>query len=167
MNPALVELFRYNRWANLALIEACRGLDDATLDGRPTGPSGSVRELFLHIAGAQQSYAERASQQHVRWEVKYRRESDWPGFETVESVLRETSEQLLTLAEGFGADPDIEFQFLGKAQRYPQHFFLMEAIVHGMEHRTDIKASLAQRGIDTPDLDGWVYAWQNHVGGEV
>lgn len=31
MNTPLAALFRYNRWANLALLDACRPLSDAQL----------------------------------------------------------------------------------------------------------------------------------------
>ena len=48
MNRPLAGMFRYNRWANIVLIEACRTLTDEQLDARIDAVSGSVRVLFTH-----------------------------------------------------------------------------------------------------------------------
>lgn len=55
MNKGLVEMFRYNAWANRELYEACRALTDAQLDAQVPGVSGSIRQLLMHIAGGQQT----------------------------------------------------------------------------------------------------------------
>jgi hypothetical protein len=47
---------------------------------------------------------------------------------------------------------------MGHVYRYPVRFFLVHAVAHGGEHRTELKVALAQLGIETPDLDGWNYA---------
>ena len=36
-----------------------------------------------------------------------------------------------------------------------------------MEHRTEIKVTLAQAGVETPDLDGWFYSEAAGFGREV
>ena len=41
------------------------------------------------------------------------------------------------------------------------------AFEHGMEHRTEIKVTLAQAGVETPDLDGWFYSEAAGFGREV
>lgn len=50
MNEDLAEMFRYNAWANRRLFGACRALSREQFDTRVRGISGSVRELFMHIA---------------------------------------------------------------------------------------------------------------------
>lgn len=57
MNGPLAEIFRYNRWATLQLVEACRSLTDEQLDTHGHGTSGTVRELLMHVVGAQQTFA--------------------------------------------------------------------------------------------------------------
>lgn len=54
---------------------------------------------------------------------------------------------------------------MGKAYRYPRSFFLVHAVEHGGEHRTEVKLTLAHFGITTPDLDGWQYAAAAGYGG--
>src|SRR5205807_1222452 len=50
-NAALSEFFRYNRWANLRLIEDCSRLSEAQLDLRANTASRSVRQPFAHLDG--------------------------------------------------------------------------------------------------------------------
>jgi uncharacterized damage-inducible protein DinB len=42
--------------------------------------------------------------------------------------------------------------------RYPKRFFLVHALEHGVEHRTEVKVALGYIGVETPDLDGWPYS---------
>jgi uncharacterized damage-inducible protein DinB len=67
MNKALAEMFHYNAWANWVLFEACRSLADEHLDNHIQGTSGSIRELLLHIVGAQQTMILRTK---GRWVLK-------------------------------------------------------------------------------------------------
>jgi uncharacterized damage-inducible protein DinB len=55
MNKPLGEMFRYNKWATLTLLEACRSLTGEQLEAKPAGTSGSIGELLTHIVGGQQS----------------------------------------------------------------------------------------------------------------
>ncbi len=52
MNLGLVEMMRYNAWANSTLFDACRELTDEQLDARLPVTSGSTRELLTHIVAA-------------------------------------------------------------------------------------------------------------------
>lgn len=54
-----------------------------------------------------------------------------------------------------------------KVYRFPRNFFLVHAMEHGVEHRTEIKVALAHLGIAAPDLDGWQYSVAAGYGGEV
>ena len=165
MNTPLAEMLRYNLWATRTLIEACHTLSDADLDARMSGVSGTVRELLVHIVGAQQTFALRTKGRQHEGEMS--RESEWPGFDTLLSVATSSGEELITIAEGLETDREVDLPFLGKLYRFPASFFLVHAIAHGVEHRTEIKVALGQRGIETPDLDGWVYATVAGYGSEV
>jgi uncharacterized damage-inducible protein DinB len=156
MNHPLAEMFKYNRWANRQLLDACRGLSDDQLDARAPGTSGPVSELLQHIAGAQQTFVLRTKgRQH---EVELGRESAWPGFDRVEEVLMGSSEELIDIAGGLDIDKEVDLPWLGKIFRFPTSFFLVHAAEHGVEHRTEIRITLTQLGIEAPDLDGWPYS---------
>jgi uncharacterized damage-inducible protein DinB len=165
MNEPLAELFRYNRWANLRLIDACRGLTDEQLASRAPGASGSIGELLTHLVGGQQTFVLRTSgRQH---EGELNRQSPWPGIATVREVALVTSDELVEIAARLEHDVDVDLPYGAKVYRFPTSFFLTHALEHGVEHRTEIRFSLAHLGIDAPDLDGWAYAADAGHGREV
>ena len=95
----LGDVLRYNRWANLALFEACRALTDDQLDAAPPGRD-SVRHLLVHIAGGQQTFVLRTKgRQH---EGELNRTSAWPGFDALAGIITETSDELIAIADGLG-----------------------------------------------------------------
>ena len=156
MNTPLAQMFRYNRWANLCLLEACRPLSDALLDGHVDGISRSVRELLLHIAGGQQTFVLRTlGRQH---EGELTRSSAWPGFDAIVAIALRSSDDLIAIAEKLDTDGDVALPWQGTAHHYPTSFFLVHAFEHGVEHRTEVKVALAQSGVTTPALDGWEFA---------
>ncbi|MEP7216959.1 MAG: DinB family protein [Anaerolineaceae bacterium] len=156
MNAPLAEMLRYNRWATLTLVNGCRVLTDKQLDHRMPEASGSVRELLCHVVGGQRTQALRTEgRQH---EGELTRSSPWPGFDALIEAATASADALVAIAEALETDPEVILPFMGKAYRYPKSFFLVHAVAHGTEHRTEIKLSLANLGIETPDLDGWQYA---------
>jgi uncharacterized damage-inducible protein DinB len=165
MNGPLAEMLKYNRWAMLTLVEACRTLTDEQLDARPAGISASVRELLLHVVGGQQTFVLRTmGRQH---EGELNRTSPWPGFAVLLDVARESSDGLVAIAERLVEEEEVALPYMGKAYGFPKSFFLVHAVAHGVEHRTEIKVALAQLGVETPDLDGWPYGGSEGYGQEV
>jgi len=165
VNTPLAELFRYNRWANLTLLDSCRDLAETERDARPPGISGTVGELLLHIVGGQQTFVLRTlGRQH---EGEFNRQSPWPGFATLRAAAQSSSEDLLAIAEELDVDAPVDLPFMGKVYRFPKSFFLLHALEHGVEHRTEVKVALAQLEIATPDLDAWAYAPVAGIGQEV
>lgn len=165
MNRGLAEMFRYNAWANRELLEACRSLTEGQLGTQVRGVSGSVRELLMHIAGGQQTFVLRTKgRQH---EGELGRRSDWPGIEAVMHILTSTSDELITIAEQLEDDEDVSLPHQGKTYLYPKRFFLVHAMEHSTEHRTEVKVALAHMGVETPDLDGWPYASSAGYGQEI
>ncbi len=149
-------MFRYNAWANRELFKACRTLMDAQLDTRAPGISGTVRELLMHIAGGQQTQILRTQGRQNEGELN--RWSAWPGIEQVIETAETTSNELITIAEQLDDEAEIDLAYQGKFYRFPKRFFLVHALEHSIEHRTEVKAALGSMGVETPDLDGWFYS---------
>jgi uncharacterized damage-inducible protein DinB len=140
MNAPLAEMFRYNRWANLTLLDACRTLS----------------EVLLHLVGGQQTFVLRTQgRQH---EGELNRSSAWPGWDRLLAIATETSDELIAIAAALESDGEVGLPWRGTVYRYPTSFFLVHALEHGVEHRTEIKLALAQLGVETPDLDAWQYS---------
>jgi uncharacterized damage-inducible protein DinB len=122
MNEPLAAMFRYNRWANLALLEACRTLTAQQLQARLPGGFGSVREVLLHLVGGQQTFVLRTrGRQH---EGELNRSSAWPGWERLIAIARETSDALIASAAALEQDAMVALPWRGKAYCYPLSFFL-------------------------------------------
>jgi uncharacterized damage-inducible protein DinB len=156
MNKGLVEMFRYNVWANRRLFESCRSLTDEQLDSHVPGVSGSVRELLMHIVGGQQTFILRTKGLQHRGELN--RWSAWPGMDHLIELAEATSQELIFIAEQLSDHDQVDLPYQGKTYRYPKRFFLVHAMAHGVEHRTEVKVALGHLGFETPDLDGWPYS---------
>lgn len=156
MNASLAAMLQYNKWANGVLFDACSALGDAQLDHRLEACSGSARELLVHIVGGQQTLVLRTmGRQH---EGELHRGSPWPGFGVLLELAERSNDELIAIAAALDVDREVDLPFAGKNYRYPVSFFLVHAVEHGAEHRTEVKITLASLGVDTPDLDGWSWA---------
>jgi uncharacterized damage-inducible protein DinB len=166
MSKALADCLRYNRWANLTLIDACRGLTEEQLDTRAPGSSRSARELLQHAAGSELTFVLRTKGRQHEGESR-RVDRMWPGFDVLREVVAASGDELIAIAEGLDENELVALPYQGKTYEYPKSFFLLHAIEHGVEHRTEVKVTLALVGIDTPDLDGWFYALAAGYGREI
>jgi uncharacterized damage-inducible protein DinB len=166
MSKALADCLRYNRWASLSLIDACRGLTEEQLDTRATRSSRSVRELLQHIVGSELTFVLRTKGRQHEGESRYV-EATWPGLDVLQEVAASSGDELIAIAAGLDEDGLVALPYQGKTFEYPRSFFLLHAIEHGVEHRTEIKVTLALIGIATPDLDGWLYAPAAGYGREI
>jgi uncharacterized damage-inducible protein DinB len=165
MSKALADCPRYDRWANLTLVEGCRGSTDPQLDARATPSSRSVRELFSHIVGSELTFAPRTKGRQHEGESRYL--DTWPGFTVLREAAASSGGDLIAIAEGLDEKDLVALPFRGKTYEYPKSFFLLRAIEHGVEHRTEVKVTLASIGVETPGLDGWFYSQAAGYGREV
>jgi uncharacterized damage-inducible protein DinB len=156
MNAPLAEMLRYNKWATMTLVEACRSLTDEQLDTQGAGVAGTVRVLLLHFVGAQQTMALRPKGRQHEGELKS--DSPWPGFNILLDLAAQSADELIAIAEAMDTPTETDLPYMGTTYRFPTSFFLAHAMEHGVEHRTEIKVALNQLGIETPNLDGWAYS---------
>jgi uncharacterized damage-inducible protein DinB len=68
----LVELIRYNNWANAQVLAACQELTERQLAATAPGTYGSIHKTLGHIIGAEADYVDRMTgdgpQPPFRWE---------------------------------------------------------------------------------------------------
>jgi hypothetical protein len=88
-------------------------------------------------------------------------------METVIQIATSTSDELITIAEHLEPSKEVDLPYQGKSYRYSKRFFLVHAMEHSAEQRTEVKVALAHIGIETPDLDGWLYALSAGYGQEI
>src|SRR2546426_425966 len=99
MNEALLVLYRHKTWATLALIDFCKGVDDAVLDATTPGTYGTIRDTLRHLVRSEEGYLAR---------VTGKRHSEALGDEAVS--LDELAERIRRMGphwEAAAQDPDL------------------------------------------------------------
>jgi hypothetical protein len=79
-------------------------------------------------------------------------------MEALIQISEQTNAKLISIAEQLDPASEVTLPYVGKSYRYPVRFFLVDAVAHGIEPRTEVKLNLASVGVETPDLDGWEYS---------
>ena len=152
----LVEFFRHNAMMNRRLMEACRPLSPDQLGATATGTYGSIGATLVHIANAQEGYAARLLDTERPERLP---EDPFPGFEALAERFANGDAQLEGAATQ--AAQDREVQVIGDdppgTWLMPVSLFLLQAVNHGTEHRSQVATILTQLGIEPPEMDGWTY----------
>ncbi len=166
MNEGLAQMFRYNRWANRVLIEACAALPHVQLEASVPGTFGSIEATLHHLAEAQDVFLTRLHSDDIEQAA---RTAAWRSrtldFRILRDEVMRSSDALLAEAEAFEHDADVPLPpFQGLTYLFPRSFLLLHALYHGIEHRGQICTTLTAIGVTPPDLDGWGYALAHGLG---
>jgi len=148
MNDALVQAFRYNRWANLHVLDVCSTLDEPQLQLAAPGTYGTIAATLQHLLAAEQRYVKRLLGSVPRLSEK----DEFPGVARLSEHAMRSGDDLI---EAAGVDPDGSTP---DGDRRVKHWVVMtQAIHHGTDHRTQICTILGQNGISCGDMDVWAY----------
>jgi uncharacterized damage-inducible protein DinB len=178
-NPNLTELFRHNLWANLILIDLCATLPEDVLETNVPGTFGTVRETLGHLVGTEEGYLaglvgdierDSSSDEETTPTLATLRERALQAGEvlalaTVREHAVKSGEGLIAYAAAVDGNPTVRVAWFGQTYAIPSSLFLVQAINHATEHRTQIKTALTQAGIAPPELDGW--AWDREKSGQI
>jgi uncharacterized damage-inducible protein DinB len=152
----LVEFFRHNGMMNQRLMEACRQLSPEQLGATATGTYGSVGATLVHIANAQEGYAARLLDSERPERLP---EDPFPGFEALAERFAHGDAQLEEAATQAGQDRKVQVTGDDPPGTWwmPVSLFLLQAVNHGTEHRSQVATILTQLGVEPPEMDGWTY----------
>ena len=152
----LVEFFHHNSMMNRRLLDACRQLPPEQLGATATGTYGSVGATLVHIANAQEGYAARLLDTDRPERLP---EDPFPGFDVVAERFAHGDTQLEEAATH--EDEDRKVKVTGDDPPgtwwMPVSLYLLQAVNHGTEHRSQVATILTQLGVEPPNLDGWAY----------
>ncbi len=155
MNRVLAEVFRHNRWANLALLDACVALNDEILDTPIPGTFGTIRSTLVHLVAAQGRYLVALASWTPNPAI--REDTAFPGFASLRDEMLRTSDALVEAAGRAMEDTVLRGVRGGEPYAIPASVFLIQAINHATEHRAQVATIMGQLGIAPPDIDGWAY----------
>ena len=149
-------LFQHNTMMNQRLVEACRALAPDQLDASVLGTYGTVGATLVHIANAQAAYAARLLDTSRPEPLP---ENPFPGFDALTERLALGDTQLESAVSQAGDDREVQVSGDDppRTWRMPVALFLLQAINHGTEHRSQVATILTQLVFEPPEMDGWSY----------
>jgi uncharacterized damage-inducible protein DinB len=152
--PTLLEFIRYHNWANAQILEVCKTLDAAQLDVAAPGTYGTIRNTLGHMIRAEADYIGRITGQRPEPPFKW---EDGPSIDELASFAEQVAAELLGVVQHTPPTQMVHEEEDGQTIDYQARQLFMQAINHGIEHRTNITTILAGLGIPTPEIDNWGY----------
>jgi uncharacterized damage-inducible protein DinB len=150
----LVELIRYNNWANAQILAVCLTLTPDQHAASAPGTYGSIHRTLGHLIAAEADYVGRMTgegpQPPFRWE-------DGPAVADIAAFSVQVADALLDAVQRVPPTHLVHEEEDGLFLDYQARHLFMQAINHGIEHRTNITTILGSLGLATPELDGWGY----------
>jgi uncharacterized damage-inducible protein DinB len=151
MPDLIADFYRQNEWANLTLIEFCKGLTDEQLDATAEGTYGSIRDTLRHIVAAECGYAVRLGAAEVE---RIDPEAPWPGLDALAARARQSAAALTRLAQEATDDP-ITVGPPDDPWEVEPAVILTQMFHHSTEHRTQINTILTTLGLEAQELSAW------------
>ncbi|HEY0830129.1 MAG TPA: DinB family protein [Candidatus Dormibacteraeota bacterium] len=149
----LVEAFRYNRWANLHVLDVCAKLGGDQLQLTTPGTSGTLAATLLHLLSAEQRYLRRL----VGHEPKLNEKDAFPGVAALRAIAERSGDQLIEVAGRMTGGKLVETQYGDRTFKIDLGVVLIQAMHHGNDHRTHVCTILGAHGIEYSDMDVWAY----------
>ncbi len=155
MSDVLLQALRYNKWANLTLLDVCAGLTDEQMQLASSGTYGTIADTWVHLLAAEERYLRRL----VGFEPRIKEDDGFPGLVKLRELAALSGDALIAAVGQFdpdGASPGRE------GDESVRHWLVMtQAIHHGNDHRTHICTILGQNGISYGDVDVWAFGVGN------
>jgi uncharacterized damage-inducible protein DinB len=139
----------------LRLLDACAQLSDAQLDATTKGTFGSVRETLTHLFSSEEGYARHFGFTGALPTPRLADLPAFPGFDELRRRAERSGNELIAIAEQ--GDLSQVLHLDGGTYDATVMIVLIQAVNHGIDHRSQIATMLSQQGIEPPDLDSWAY----------
>ena len=154
----LVELIRYNNWANAQVFAACQKLAADQLAAAAPGAYGTIRDTLEHIIRAEADYVGRLTgdgpQPAFRWK-------DQAALADLFAFAGQVASALLDAIQRIPPTHIVHEEEDGSTVDYQARALFIQVINHGIEHRTNITTILSGLGLPAPEVDGWGYLWSH------
>jgi uncharacterized damage-inducible protein DinB len=148
----LDHVLRHNTWANGALLDFCRTLDEARLDDQARGTYGSLYGTLQHLVGAEQWYVQLITGELIGTAIRRDKRRTLDELASIAATLG-----VRTLAIAASDDPDRAIPVDGDNDRSTVGTVLAQLVHHGNEHRTQATTILGSNGIQPPAISAWAY----------
>ncbi len=155
MEPLLVEAFRYNKWANLHLLDVCADFTEEQLQMNAPGTYGTIASTFFHMLAAEQRYLRRLGGGEPQINE---RDMPFPGIAVLREHAVRSGDKLIEIAPYVSPDASYETS-TAREETVVLHLgvVVVQALHHGNDHRTHICTILGHNGLTYGDMDVWAY----------
>jgi uncharacterized damage-inducible protein DinB len=153
LGPVLIEAFRYNRWANLHLLDVCAKLTPKQLQLTSPGTYGTIADTWLHLVGAERRYLWRLGGDQGRFTQRHK----FPGIAVLREEAATSGDQLIAVARRAKGNQTVVSKWTEGSRRVNVGVLLVQALHHGNDHRTHICTILGHHGIEYGQMDVWGY----------
>jgi uncharacterized damage-inducible protein DinB len=154
----LVELIRYNNWANALVLATCLELTPEQLAATTPGAYGSIHRTLGHLIAAEADYIGRMTgngpQPPFKWEDK-------PSLADISAFAVQVADALLDAVQHIPPTQIVHEEEDGQFIDYQARHLFIQTINHGIEHRTNVTTILSGLGLPAPEVDGWGYLFSH------
>jgi uncharacterized damage-inducible protein DinB len=155
VDELLVEAFRYNKWANLHLLDVCAKLSEEQLQLTAPGTYGTIAATLLHLLSAEQRYLRRLTP-GTKPDINENDATPPSRTKLREHAVR-SGDMLIEAAGRITPDDTIDEERDGRVLRLHLGIVLVQAMHHGNDHRTHICTILGAHDVPYGDMDVWAY----------
>ena len=150
----LVELIRYNNWATQQVLAMCKGLSEEQLATSAPGAYGGIFDTLIHMIIAEADYISRMT--GVFPQPHFQRGDD-VSIDDLAIYADKVGAAFLDAIQRVAPDEIVHEEEDGLFMDYQARVLFMQAVIHGVEHRTNVTTILNSMGIELPEMDGWGY----------
>jgi uncharacterized damage-inducible protein DinB len=152
--PTLMELIRYNNWANAQIFSACLELSPEQRGASAPGAYGPIHETLGHIVFAEADYIGRMTGDYPKPSFRV---EDGPTLADLAAFAGQVGAALLEAVQRIPPTHIVHEEEDGSTLDYQARHLFIQVINHGIEHRTNITTILSGLGLPAPEVDGWAY----------
>jgi uncharacterized damage-inducible protein DinB len=156
------ELVRHHAWATLQLIDYCANLSADILKRTVPATDRSILQMLTHIVGTEQSYLQSITGSAAAQAIRRGEVIDLPDLRQRFDLLSPRWQHVLDRLDEL--DITLPAEESRPATPHAQYLLVVQAIVHGSEHRAQICTALSLLGLNPPTIDGWKYWAALHRG---
>ena len=153
VDEVLEQAYRYNKWANLHLLDVCAGLTARQLEWTARGTYGTLATTWLHLLGGEQRYWRRLGGPPPRINARSR----FPGVDALKRHAERSGDGLLEAARSLRRGATGEFVFGHERVRLSLWTIALQALHHGNDHRTHICTILGAHHVEYGEMDVWAF----------
>ncbi len=150
----LIELIRYNNWANAQVIAACRELTAEQLAATTPGAYGNIRDTLMHMMWSESFYIGLLTGE--RPYPSFGRDDPYTVAD-IADYAAQVAPALLAAAQRVPQAHIVHEEFDGNTVEYLARGLYIQIINHGIEHRTNVTTILSGLSLPAPEVDGWGY----------